>query len=233
MNLFYAPDITGESYTLQAEESRHIIKVLRKSKTDLVHLTDGRGFLYTGEISSANPKACQIRIVTKEKGWDQRNFLLQVAIAPTKNINRLEWFLEKSTEIGIDKVTPLYCQHSERKMVKTERLRRVLISALKQSLKSVIPILDEPVNFADFVKSGFDGQKFIAHLGSTATPELFKMYAPGKNALVLIGPEGDFSQDEIKLAKQNDFVEVKLGNSRLRTETAGVVACHTINLANQ
>jgi 16S rRNA (uracil1498-N3)-methyltransferase len=233
MNLFYAADISGETYTFDAEESRHIVKVLRKTTNDLVHLTDGRGFMYVGEIVVANPRACEVNLIKKEEGTDKRDFFLQIAIAPTKNINRLEWFLEKTTEIGIDKITPIFCEHSERKLVKTDRLLRVVVAALKQSLKSVIPCLDEPVNFKKFVTSEFDGEKYIAHLGAEDTPELSKTYSAGKNALVIIGPEGDFSPGEIELAKQNGFTQVKLGNSRLRTETAGVVACHTINLINQ
>jgi 16S rRNA (uracil1498-N3)-methyltransferase len=232
MNLFYAPDISGDSYTFSAEESKHIIKVLRKSTNDLVYLTDGRGFMFTTEIIMANPRACEVSVIKKEEGEDKRNFYLQIAIAPTKNINRFEWFLEKSTEIGIDRISPVFCQHSERKLVKTERLNKVIVSAMKQSLKSVIPVLDEPNSFQKFITLPFEGEKFIAHLGSDKTPELSKKYLSGKNALVVIGPEGDFSSEEIKLAEQNGFVQVKLGPSRLRTETAGLVACQSINLLN-
>lgn len=233
MNLFYAPDISGESYTFNTEESRHIVKVLRKTTNDLVHLTDGRGFMYVGEIILANPRACEVALIKKEEGTDKRDFYLHIAIAPTKNIDRFEWFLEKSTEIGIDKITPVFCNHSERKIVKTDRLLRVIVSAMKQSLKSFIPILDEPISFKELVKSDFKGEKFIAHFGSTDTNELSKKYFAGTNALVLIGPEGDFSPEEIELAEKHGFTQVKLGNSRLRTETAGVVACHTVNLINQ
>ena len=180
MNLFYAPDIHGESYTFNAEESRHIVKVLRKTTSDLVHLTDGRGFMYVGKIILANPRACEVTLIKKEEGSDKRNFYLQIAIAPTKNINRFEWFLEKSTEIGIDRITPVFCEHSERKIVKTERLLKIVISAMKQSLKSVIPILDEPLNFKEFVTKDFDGEKYIAHLGSEDTPELSKIYTAKK-----------------------------------------------------
>ena len=232
MNLFYAPDLSGKYYTFNNEESKHIVKVLRKTTTDLVHLTDGRGFMFEGQITEANPKACKVEIIKKEAGDDQRNFKLHIAIAPTKNINRFEWFLEKCTEIGIYRITPIFCKHSERKVIKNERVFRVVISAVKQSLKSVVPILDEPTTFHKLVTNSGTGLKYIAWLGDDGAAELSDIYIPGEDALVLIGPEGDFSEDEVKLALANGFKPVKLGPSRLRTETAGVAACHTINLLN-
>jgi len=200
---------------------------------DIIHLTDGKGFFYECKITDPNPKACELSVIRKWEGDDKRNFYLHIAIAPTKNIARLEWFLEKTTEIGIDRVTPIRCDHSERKEVKHERLEKVMVAAMKQSLKSKLPLLDEIINLSTFLNHEFKGQKFIAFIDEEVKTELSKIYQPHDNALILIGPEGDFSRDEIDLARANGFIPVRLGKSRLRTETAGVVACNTINILNQ
>lgn len=232
MNLFYAADITGQFYTLSSEESKHIIRVLRMKSGDTVFFTDGFGFFYECQITNDNPKSCEVEILVKKPGDDIRPFLLQLAVAPTKNISRYEWFLEKATEIGVDSIAPIICKHSERKVIKIDRLNRVITAAMKQSLKSVHPKLEEAVSFADWVKKSFEGQKFIAYIDKEVTLELSKAYTPGQNALVLIGPEGDFSPEEVELARQHGFLPVRLGPSRLRTETAAVVACHTVNMMN-
>lgn len=232
MNLFYAPEISGDLFTLDKEESNHLVRVLRMKENDVVHFTDGKGFFYDCLIVDANPKKCVVSVENKYEGSHRRNFFLQIAIAPTKNNARFEWFLEKSTEIGIDTVTPLICAHSERKDVKTERLNKVITAAVKQSIKSFHPKLEVQQAFNFFVKQPFDGQKFIAYVDKDNELSLSKAYLPGNNALVLIGPEGDFSPEEIELAKKNGFAPINLGPSRLRTETAGIVACHTINLLN-
>jgi len=233
MNLFYAPEINGQFYTLTEDESKHIIRVLRMKTRDTVFFTDGKGLFFECQISDANPKACEVEIIEKKIGEDIRSFYLQMAIAPTKNNSRFEWFLEKATEIGVDRITPVICMHSERKTVKTERLKRVVTAAMKQSLKSFHPQLDESSRFSEIIKQPFEGEKFIAYIDKSVILELSKAYTPGQNALILIGPEGDFSPEEVELAKQNGFVSVRLGPSRLRTETAGVAACHTVNLLNQ
>ncbi|HEY9115064.1 MAG TPA: RsmE family RNA methyltransferase, partial [Bacteroidales bacterium] len=173
-----------------------------------------------------------VSVENKFEGDDRRDCVLQIGIAPTKNNNRLEWFLEKATEIGIDTITPLICAHSERKEVKIDRLNKVITAAVKQSLKSFHPTLEHQQQFNSFIKKHFDGQKFIAYVDNENNLSLAKAYLPGNNALVLIGPEGDFSPEEIELAKKNGFIPINLGKSRLRTETAGVVACNTINLMN-
>lgn len=232
MNLFYSPDIKGDLFTLNSEESKHIVRVLRMKSGDAVHFTDGKGFFYDCEIIEPNPKACQLKLNSKYAGNDKRPFNLHIAIAPTKNINRLEWFLEKTTEIGIDQITPIICDHSERKEVKTERLERVVVAAMKQSLKSHIPKLDHTQKFTEFINHPFAGQKFIAYIDKDVTLELSKAYQQTQDVLVLIGPEGDFSPEEVKLAIGQGFQPIRLGTSRLRTETAGVVACHTVNLLN-
>ena len=233
MHIFYTPELSGLSYTLDETESKHCVRVLRLEKGDEIILVDGRGGFFTAEITYPNPKRCMVDVIKTELNSGRRNFQVQVAIAPTKNIERLEWFLEKATEIGIDRVIPLLCRYSERKEIKNERLEKVMISAMKQSLKAFLPQLGELTRFADFIKQPFDGQKFIAHCEEQHRDKLKTVLVPGGNYLILIGPEGDFSTEEIEMAVSEGFRPVSLGDSRLRTETAGVVACHTFNLLNE
>ncbi len=232
MNLFYAPEISGHAHTLSPEESKHLLRVLRMKTGDAVMLTDGKGFFYDCRIEDDNPKACRLAVISKIKDEGQPGRLVNMAVAPTKNITRYEWLLEKATEIGVNRITPVICEHSERRQVKTERLYRILIAAMKQSLKSNLPRLDPPEKFGNFIRQPFEGEKFIAFIDPEVTDELSKVYTKGNPALILIGPEGDFSPAEVELAVQNGFSPVRLGPSRLRTETAAVVACHTINLLN-
>ena len=232
MNLFYESEITGPTVTLNKDDSGHLVRVLRANPGDTIHLTDGKGFFYECTVIDPNPKRCLVEIKKKEAGNDLRPFRLYVAIAPTKNISRFEWFLEKSTEIGIDEITPLLSEHSERKVIKTNRLNRVLIAAMKQSLKSHLPVLHEITPFKELIKTPFHGQKFIAYVDDKVEDELFHICKRTTDTLVLIGPEGDFSKKEITEAITHGFVPVKLGPSRLRTETAGIAACHTVNLVN-
>lgn len=199
---------------------------------DRVTLTNGKGFFFDCRIEDDNPKACRLTIITKKQGDVKPGCFVHLAVALTKNITRYEWFLEKATEIGVVRIQPIICKRSERKQVKTERLERILISAMKQSLKSKLPQLDQPEKFGFFVRQPFDGEKYIAYIHPDVGDELSAVYHKGKPALILIGPEGGFSPAEVELAVQNGFKPVKLGPSRLRTETAAVVACHTINLLN-
>lgn len=233
MHLFFTPDITDNDYTLNEIESKHCIKVLRLKVNDHIQLIDGKGNFYQAQIANADPKRCKVNITKIIKEFSKRNHYLHIAIAPTKNIDRFEWFLEKATEIGIDEITPILCEHSERKIIKPERLEKVIISAIKQSLKAYKPKLNELTNYRDFIEQNFDGIKYIAHCEENEKETLKLNYNLGNNVLILIGPEGDFSPTEIILAKQNNFKEISLGESRLRTETAGVVACHTVNLLNE
>lgn len=230
--IFYTPQIST-SLELPEEEAKHCIRVLRKSEGDEILLTDGKGYFYDAKIVEANPKHCYVEIVNKietSKGW---NFNLQIAFAPTKNIDRIEWFAEKATEIGVDRFSPILCRHSERKEIKAQRIEKILISAMKQSQKALLPELDEMEPFAKFIKQDFDGQKYIAHCYPQEKVLLKDIYKKGDNALIIIGPEGDFSEDEIKEAIANGFQPISLGESRLRTETAALVACHTIHVLNQ
>lgn len=233
MHIFYTPDISGKTYTLDETESKHCIRVLRLTKGDEITLVDGRGGWFKADIADPNPKRCAVNIIKSEQNFGLRNFQVHVAIAPTKNIERTEWFLEKATEIGINRVIPLLCRFSERKEVKAERLLKVMVSAMKQSLKAYLPELDELTRFNELIGQPFDGQKFIAHCDEQHRDLLKELVVPNQNYLVLIGPEGDFSSEEIELAIKAGFQPVSLGNSRLRTETAGVVACHTFNLLNE
>lgn len=233
MNSFYISDISGTSIQLNADESKHCIKVLRLKKGDLVQLMNGKGSLYKAVIQHPDSKKCLLEIVEEEKFQNARNFHLTIAIAPTKNNERFEWFLEKSTEIGIDRIVPVICQHSERKDIKSERLAKILISAMKQSGQTFLPELASLTSFKELVDSTFDGIKLIAHCESGEKRLLKNAVLPGKNILILIGPEGDFDPSEIKLALEKGFIPVSLGNSRLRTETAGIVACHSVRLINE
>ncbi len=233
MAIFYAPDIATLPELPEAE-SQHCVKVLRMSEGDEIGIIDGQGNRYRAEITLAHPKRCAVRIVEQEDAANPWSAQVHIAIAPTKNLDRMEWFAEKVTEIGVDSITPLLCRFSERKELKTDRLRKILVSAMKQSLKAVLPDLPEMTPFAKFVAQPFEGQKFIAHCYKDGERrELTEVYRPGENALVLIGPEGDFSPEEVDLAIACGFQPVMLGESRLRTETAGVVACHTIHVLNQ
>jgi len=232
MHLFYTPDITNGLYALPLEESRHCQKVLRLKEGDTIHLTDGQGNLYRVRIIDAQSRQVQVEVVEKHADYNGRPYHIHLAVAPTKNIDRFEWFLEKATEIGIDEITPLLCEHSERKLIRIDRLEKVIIAAMKQSLKAYKPILNEMVSFEDFVRKNSGEGNFIAHYEEPEPEALKSAYKKGTNAKILIGPEGDFSASEMLLAKDQGFKMVSLGNTRLRTETAAVVACHTIYLLN-
>ena len=235
MQLFYTPEITSSSkqFTFDKTESRHIIRVLRKNEGDIIYITNGLGKLFTSEVIVANDKKCLVNITgieTKIKPW---SYYLHIAIAPTKLNDRFEWFLEKATEIGIDEITPVICDHSERKVLKTDRMEKIIQSAAKQSLKFHYPKLNEAVTFNEFIKSKFEGQLFIAHCEETNKKSLKKELQPNLQTTILIGPEGDFSTKEIKLSLEHNFIPVSLGESRLRTETAGVVATHSVAFTNE
>ena len=228
MQLFYIQNPESE-IILSAEESKHATKVLRKKEGDILNFTDGKGGFYKAKITVADTRKCRLEIISSEQKEKQHNYHLHIAIAPTKNMDRFEWFLEKATEIGIDEITPIICHHSERKAIKTERCNRILLSAMKQSLKFHLPKLNEAISLNDFIKQDFEGTKYIAHCEEGNKTEL-KEKKKEKRTLMLIGPEGDFSPTEIEMVLQYQFKAVSLGTSRLRTETAGIIAAHTINI---
>lgn len=234
MQLFYNPDISESTtqFTFRKEESKHIVKVLRKNVGDTLHITNGKGFLFTAKITIPNINKCIATIVTKAK-QTKRNYNLHLAVAPTKMNDRYEWFLEKATEIGIDSITPIICDHSERKVIKAERYEKILQSAMKQSLSSHLPKLNEAISFKTFIKQDFTGDLFIAHCEETDRKSLNQELNPNQNVTILIGPEGDFSVKEIEMALSNNFIPVTLGETRLRTETAAIVACHSVAFINE
>jgi 16S rRNA (uracil1498-N3)-methyltransferase len=243
MHLFYTPDITtSDIYILNEEESKHSIRVLRLRIGDKVTLIDGVGGLYEAVIKDDHPKNCKVSITETKKEFGKRNLHLHIAIAPTKNMDRLEWFTEKATEMGIDEITTIDCQNIKRTVVNTERLNKVAISAIKQSLKAYLPKINDMVDFKKLIatSSTFAGQKFIAHCyptisekGEEKKTHLKDLYKKGSDAMILIGPEGDFTVEEVKFAMSNGFEEIGLGTSRLRTETAAMYACATVNIMNE
>jgi 16S rRNA (uracil1498-N3)-methyltransferase len=232
MVLFFTPDIISGVYTLNEEESRHCRMVLRMQNGEIVHLTDGKGTLFKSRIVDASGKRVVVEVIERQDEYNKRQYSLHLAVAPTKNIERFEWFLEKAAEIGVDIITPVICEHSERRVLRTDRLNKVITAAVKQSLKTYHPVLKEPVEFKNFLKENKDDQLFIAHLEEDSPILLKDIYKKGANATIIIGPEGDFSEMEIINAKKINYSCVSLGNSRLRTETAAVAACHTIFLLN-
>lgn len=234
MQLFYNADISKNdaSFVFDKEESKHIVKVLRKKEGDAITITNGKGFLFISEICLASEKKCEVKI-TEVKELEKPKYYLHLAVAPTKMNDRFEWFLEKATEMGIQEITPIICEHSERKVYKTDRAEKIVQSAMKQSLQYYLPKINEAVSFTEFIKKTSAENKFIAHCVETERKSLKNSVQPNENYVILIGPEGDFSQKEIDLALQNNYQAVLLGNTRLRTETAGVVACHTVALINE
>lgn len=230
-NLFYQPDVANGTLYLDPEESRHCAKVLRKKSGDLIHVTDGKGFLYTCKITDARLDRCTFVIESTERE-KPKNYRIHVAIAPTKNPDRTEWFVEKAIEIGIDEITFVECDNSERTSIKLERIEKLAISAIKQSLAFSICKINTIRPLQDFIKASTTDHKFIAYVDQANPDELFKVATRGQQYTVLIGPEGDFSTVELTTALDHGFKKVALGPSRLRTETAGVVACHILNLIN-
>lgn len=222
MQLFYFQNPKDE-FTLSVEESNHIIKVLRKKQGDTLFFTDGKGCEYTVKISSINKKSCSVVIINKKKQDKKHKGHLHIAIAPTKNISRFEWFLEKSTEIGIDEITPIICSNSERKVINHERCNKIIISAMKQSLKHYLPKLNDIITFKKFTEKNIQGVKYIAHCHESKKLIFHKLKKTNKTT-ILIGPEGDFSKEEIELAVNKNIKSITLGKMRLRTETAAVTS---------
>lgn len=233
MQLFYNPtlDNSVSQFVFSPEESHHIIKVLRKKEGDLLKITNGRGYLFQAKILTADIKKCKAEIVSTTKTHAKMHSL-HMAVAPTKNIDRFEWFLEKATEIGVDQITPIICERSERKVIKRERLERIILSAMKQSLQTYLPKLNDAISYENFIENTPQGLLFIAHCEKGEKMDLKRRVAPDKDISILIGPEGDFSPSEIKQAGEKGFWPVSLGKNRLRTETAALVACTIVATIN-
>jgi 16S rRNA (uracil1498-N3)-methyltransferase len=229
MKVFYFHNTGEQTIVLDEEESVHAVRVLRLKESDEVHLIDGMGGFFKGEIITAHSKKCEVRILQQLEVY-KRKYYKHIAIAPPKSIDRFEWFLEKVTEIGVDEITPLLTDRSERKNLNTERLEKILTSTMKQCIQPFRPKLNALTRYSDFIAQHKNA--YIAHLETGEEELLQKIYQPGSDCLILIGPEGDFSPAEVQLAKQNGCVSISLGHSRLRVETAGVAACHTITVMN-
>lgn len=230
MLLFYQPELTTGTTWLAEDESRHCIKVLRKREGETITITDGFGFFYDCVITKANAQKCEFSIAHKREEI-KRDFTIHIAIAPTKNTDRIEWFVEKATEFGIDEITLIECDHSERAFLKMDRLQKVAVSAMKQSQKATLPILHGLRSCASMMEQDCD-QKFIAYVDHSNPLHLFTQAEKSKRYLILIGPEGDFSTNELNLALTHNFKKISLGSSRLRTETAGIAACCLLNAKN-
>ena len=232
MHRFFAPDI-ATTLTLPEEESRHCTRVLRLAEGDEIEVIDGAGMLYRCRIAMAHAKHCGVEIVDKQVVSPHWGTKIAIAVAPTKNLDRIEWMAEKCTEMGIDRITPLLCRHSERKVLKTDRLRKIVVAAMKQSLKAQLPLIDELTPIKAIIDEDFDGQRFIAYCDESLPRDerksLAQVYDPSRDALVMIGPEGDFDPREVDEALRAGFVPVTLGESRLRTETAALMAVATIH----
>ncbi|QZE13045.1 16S rRNA (uracil(1498)-N(3))-methyltransferase [Halosquirtibacter laminarini] len=224
MHLFYTPDLVEDRYVLDEVESKHCVKVLRLKEEDIIELVDGKGVFAKARIINAHPKACALEIIQKTEEFQKRNYHIEIAVAPTKNIDRIEWFIEKATEIGVDRITPVLCSRSERKMVKIQRLTKVAISAMKQSIKAYLPQVDDLISFKEVVLEPFDGEKFIAHCEEDAPRVSFVRTVLSDRVKVLIGPEGDFTSKEVEFAKLHGYREISLGEQRLRTETAALMS---------
>jgi 16S rRNA (uracil1498-N3)-methyltransferase len=233
MQIFYAPDIATDYYSLNERESKHVVRVLRMIKGNEVKLIDGEGNLYEGIISDPDPKKCLVKITQVVYGFEKRNYNLHIAISPLKNPERFEWFIEKSVELGIDEITPLICKNTEKPSIKTDRIKNLIISAMKQSLKAKMTILHDLKTFSDFINEKHSGIAMIANCNKEIRrSNIADIYKKDDNALILIGPEGDFSDDEISESVAKGFKPIHLGISRLRTETAGIAACHSIYFIN-
>ncbi|AXG71917.1 ribosomal RNA small subunit methyltransferase E [Kordia sp. SMS9] len=234
MQLFYTPALTPDTkhYTFSKEESKHIVRVLRKREDDVLQITNGKGTIFSAKITLADQKNCRVAIISYEF-QKAKNYKLHLAVAPTKMNDRYEWFLEKATEIGIDTITPIICDRSERKVIKAERFEKIIQSATKQSLSAYFPKLNPAISFSNFISTHQNEQLFIAHCEEDDKKSLKEILKTQKDVTILIGPEGDFSTKEIALAIEHNYVPVTLGDTRLRTETAAIVACHSVAFLNQ
>ncbi len=233
MQLFYNPSLDNSAiqFSFDKEESKHIVKVLRKKEGDELYITNGRGVLFTAKILVADINMCKAAIISTQKR-NPKMFRLHLAVAPTKSTERYELFLEKVTEIGVHEITPIICDHSERKILKMERLQKVVQSAMKQSLRTYLPKINNPVSYSEFISQEHNELLFIAHCQEEEKLDLKRCIAADKDVTILIGPEGDFSHKEIKEASEKGFLSISLGEARLRTETAAIVACTAVALIN-
>lgn len=229
MHQFFAPDIE-QTGMLSEDESLHCSRVLRLEKGAIIAVADGKGNRFVAKILVAHPKHTIIEILEKLHTSRNENNLIHIAIAPTKNKDRFEWFVEKATEIGVDIITPVLSQHAERKQISIERLHKVAVAAMKQSQRDYLPFIHPSISLSTLFQEVNEKQRFIAHCYDMERMTLQSLYQPSESSIVLIGPEGDFTNEEVEEALAHQFVPVSLGRTRLRTETAGIVACHTLEM---
>ena len=235
MDFFYSDDISDGIIKLNTHESKHCIRVLRKKEGESLNIVDGKGTLFQGKLISVTKKNCHVKIDKIFENYSCRDYYIHIAISPTKNHDRIEWFVEKSIEIGVDEISFIQCERTLRKKIKIERLHRTALSAMKQTLKAKIPIINDIIDFDHFVKINNKSNMYICHLENENRKDLFhyrKKISNNFKHCILIGPEGDFTYSEIKLSKKMNFYPITLGSSRLRTETAGVVSCSILNFLN-
>jgi 16S rRNA (uracil1498-N3)-methyltransferase len=233
MQLFYASTVTDNVLILDEKESAHCTRVLRMKKGAIVRATDGRGNLFEGILYKADPVRCEIKVTNIIHDYEKRNYRLHIAISPLKNPERFDWFVEKCVEIGIDEITPVICRHTEKQSIKHERIRNIILSAMKQSVKTFKTELNPACSFDQFISEESQDKKMIAHCSRiTGREKISDTYTRGENVRIIIGPEGDFSEEEITVASGKGFIPVHLGTSRLRSETAGIAACHTFYMLN-
>lgn len=233
MQLFYNKDFDVQQPALSEEESAHCVRVLRQKPGDQIHVVDGQGTLYKAEIREANPKKCSLKVIETIPEFGKRNHYIHLAIAPTKNMDRVEWMVEKAVEMGIDEISFLLTERTERRHLKIDRLEKIAVSAMKQSVKAYLPQINELVDYKKFIGQVSQEELYIAHLVEGERHSLYRTARPGHSYCVLVGPEGDFSPQEVTMALQNRFTPISLGTNRLRTETAGIAVCHTLNLINE
>ena len=230
MQLFYSHQITDNTIVLDETDSKHCIKTLRKSVGDNVNVVDGKGTHFLAEIIKDDANKCTLKIINKNPNFDKRKHYIHIAIAPTKSHDRLEWFVEKAVEIGVDEISFIQTKRTERKKIRINRIKRIAITAMKQTIKATLPKINELTDFRKFVENKSNANLFIAHLEDEKRQQIITIPTNEGNSIVLIGPEGDFTTEEISLTVHHGIKPVNLGNSRLRTETAGVVACHLLNI---
>ena len=233
MQLFFNEELdkNSKNFTFDSGESKHIVKVLRGKVNDQLKITNGKGLFFTARITTSDPKSCSVEIIKVKKDYPKKHWL-HMAVAPTKMNDRYEWFLEKATEIGVHEITPIICKRSERKVVKLDRYKKVVQAAMKQSFQSYLPKINEPVSLTEFLEESRKGLLFMAHCEDSERFELKRSVAPDNPVTILIGPEGDFTPSEIKNAAKRGYLSVSMGDNRLRTETAAIVACTTVALIN-
>jgi 16S rRNA (uracil1498-N3)-methyltransferase len=233
MQIFYTSGVTGNIASFSRDESGHCIRVLRMRKGDPINFTDGKGNLYEGVITGESHAMMEASVTKVFKEYGRRSYRLHAAISPLKNNDRLEWFIEKAVEMGIDEITPLICSRTEKQRIKRDRLESIITSAMKQSVKAYLPVLSAPITVSDFLAGKFSGVKLIAHCnGIPERKPVSAVVRRAEDTVIMIGPEGDFTVEEVMMAVEAGFIPIHLGESRLRTETAGVAACCSVYLTN-